>query len=102
MSQLILVCVEAGRSCMLLQENKQVHIDGAKIFKKRFYLDKLIGKGIQGVVFSAYDTVTMKKVGVKIMDKKCKDIDQQRREIKVLKELGKLKDNEGFPSLVDY
>jgi len=73
-----------------------------KIVKKRYYLDEILGKGVQGIVFAAFDKKTQKKVAVKIKDTKFDDKEQVMQEIKVLEQLTTHFPNRGFPELIDY
>jgi len=61
-----------------------------KCFKKRYYLQKLLGQCLQGKVFSAYDRFTEKTVAITFIDKNDKDSNQFKREIKIYKDLDKL------------
>ncbi|CAI2385182.1 unnamed protein product [Moneuplotes crassus] len=76
-------------------------VKGEKIIQNRFYFDKALGRGVQGVVFSAYDTKLQKKVAVKkLINSNKEDLEQHKREIKVLKQLRK-QTFEGFLELLD-
>ena len=78
-------------------------LKGEKVYMNRFYLDKALGKGIQGVVLSAYDTVIRKKVAIKkLISNQKEDLIQHKKEIKVLKALNNAKITKGFPILYDY
>ena len=69
----------------------------------RFYLDEALGKGVQGVVFSAYDTLIKKKVAIKkLWSNKKEDLVQHKREIRALKALNNSNLTHGFPNIYDY
>lgn len=59
-------------------------MDSIRVFKNRYYLDKFIGKGVQGVVFEAYDTLLKKKVAIKILNNGSPELEQQKMEIEIL------------------
>lgn len=86
----------------MFKNKKSVNLENTKMYKKRYWLSKMMGKGIQGWVYSAYDLETAKKVALKIFNKETEDITQQKREIKILKQLSQLEDTHGFPGLIDY
>ena len=70
---------------------------------KRYLINKRIGKGIQGVVLSAFDTKSnMKKVAIKLFDVNASEKSIQKREIDVLTNLKELGNIEGFPRLSDH
>lgn len=82
--------------------NKNNIIEESSIWlKKRFYLQKLIGKGQQGVVFSALDSLTKTKVAIKIIDKHSVNDETVSDEIKILKKLNKIPNFVGFPYLIN-
>jgi serine/threonine protein kinase len=58
--------------------------------KNRYYIQQVLGQGVEGKVLSAYDYITAKKVAIKILDKKTKELDQFKREIKVYHNLNNL------------
>lgn len=70
--------------------------------KKRFYLDnkKIVGKGKQGIVFSAIDAHTNENVAVKLISKDNYNRKRYQSEIKILKALTNLPDMIGFPGLI--
>lgn len=78
-------------------------LKGEKVFLNRFYCDKALGRGVQGVVFSAYDTKLKRKVAVKkLLSNNKEDKDQHNREIKVLQHLLNENLTTGFPRIYDY
>jgi hypothetical protein len=85
-----------------LEDKENISKAAQKIVKKRYYLDEVLGKGVQGIVFAAFDKKTQKKVAVKIKDTKYDDKEQVMQEIKVLEQLTTHFPNRGFPELIDY
>ena len=73
----------------------------AMCLKKRFLMKKLIGKGKQGVVYAAYDSVTKCKVAIKIVDKYGQDHSSYLGEVKIMKLLNKIPNMVGFPRLIN-
>lgn len=59
-----------------------------------------MGRGVHGVVYSAYDTFAEKKVAVKILSKVA-DLETNKHEIRIMKELQR-HSFEGFPQLIDH
>ena len=63
-------------------------------------MKKPIGKGKQGVVFSAYDAKTNTRVAIKIVDKKSQSKSESLDEIEILNKLNKLPNLVGFPKII--
>lgn len=84
-------------------ENKTPNnCQNTKLFKKRYLINKILGKGIQGAVFSAFDTKSnMKKVAIKFFNANSSDKSIQKREIDVLTDLKEIENIEGFPKIFD-
>jgi serine/threonine protein kinase len=62
----------------------------------------MIGSGVQGMVFLAYDTLKETKVAIKILAQGANNIENQKREIQVLLDIRDANLTEGFPLLIDF
>ena len=63
-------------------------------------MKKSIGKGKQGVVFSAYDAKTKTKVAIKIVGKKSQSKSEFLDEVEILNKLNKVPNLLGFPKII--
>lgn len=58
--------------------------------KKRYHIKKEMGRGKQGVVYSAVDSVNNRKVAIKIITDDEDERERFKIEVKILEEVGKL------------
>lgn len=58
--------------------------------KKRYHIKKEVGRGKQGVVYSAVDSVNNRKVAIKIITDDEDERERFKVEVKILEEVGKL------------
>ena len=60
----------------------------------------MVGKGKQGVVYSGIDSKTKMKIAIKLISNNVEEKKKYLSEIKVLKEISKLNENDFFPKII--
>ena len=82
------------------EENSNDKIQEPIILRNRFYLQKMVGKGKQGVVYSGIDSKTKMKVAIKLISNNVEERKKYMSEIKILREISKLNEIDCFPKII--
>lgn len=80
-------------------KHRQMLKDETICLKKRYVLKELVGKGKQGVVYSATDIVNNTKVAIKIVTNTDEERQRFQAEAKILKKIQKLDESLWYPQI---